>query len=148
MTDTKRRRPADDDTVRAEIAQVRDKVARSLGAEELLVGAFLSQMGPAHPPAGLVERTCQLIAGATKQESRRLAAIKQVQRAAGGMSWALRGPVLALNGEWASHGARQTVRGLSTVRYALGYLPLPAWQRAKPNRLRWAARLLLRGTSR
>ena len=123
--------PLPDERILAELNRVRSAFVGALSREELLVGAFLSQMGPAVPPAGLIESTCQRLRDAAQVTGSVSEAPGAVWRVAESMGWALRGPVLALNTAWTPYGARQMVQ------YTWGLLPLPAPERPRQQGRGW-----------
>lgn len=108
--------------------------------QDLVVGAFLAHMGPTAAPEALVERSVELVRREVRSQDHQ-SALTQALQLATGLGWAMRGPALALNGDWVSCGALQTVQGLGMARYAFGTALLSRESRPKARR-GWVGRLL------
>ena len=122
-------------------------VATAPAVEDLLVGAFLAQMGPMEAPAAVVEQSLEVVRHEVASESRSAQSWSGARQVAAGLSWALRGPALGVNVGWASHGAAQTMQGLSMARYAFGTALMGRAPGSKRRR-GWVIRLLLVGGGR
>ncbi len=117
-------------------------------AEELFVGAFLSQMGPGEVPAALVQRITAAVQHELAASSAAEAPWSWDRGALIGLGWALDAPRLALGGVLSPPGARQTLAGLSTVGYALSFLQGPAPHAPKRRKYKVARFLLRLGAKR
>ena len=100
--------------------------------EALILRELLRTVGPDLMPEGLVERLEEAVLSQLPREQRRSLLSGGTRSILSGLSWAVRGPALAVPS--GRSGTRETLSGLGTVRYTLGALAnRPATQEAAPK---------------
>ncbi|MBN1944829.1 MAG: hypothetical protein JW797_04095 [Bradymonadales bacterium] len=125
-----------EETERFERSLLRPEVAQELG-HELLLRELLRTVGPDRPPTDLVRELEELVAARRKGEKASEPRFSTLRSALQGMGWMFRGPGLAFSGLGdAPPGARESIQGLSSIRYALGPLSLPEGDRQPKERPR------------
>ena len=110
---------------------IRPEVA-AVFTEALILRELLRAAGPEDLLEGLVERIEDAVLSQLPRERRRSLLSGGTRSILSGLSWAVRGPAMAVPS--GSGGTRETLSGLGTVRYTLGPLAnLPATQKAAPK---------------
>lgn len=135
------------ETNRFERKLVRSDVQTAF-AEALALRDLLRSAGPDCPPSGLMEQIEETIITARPKKEKRTRWFGATRTALSGMTWAVRGPALALSSQ--PTGTRETLSGLGTIRYTLGPLTqISADAQDKPRRRSgWFRRVIGLGRKR